>query len=157
MRIKLGATLGTAALMLTGLGAMAPTAVAAPAAGPVAVQEADFGAAATACASWTKISKTSTTYIRLPATGGGSITCEMSQGANGNHVRALQNALKFCYGRSIAVDGSFGPATATALRYAQGQAGAGVDGIYGPETRDKIKWPRFNESNGSHTGYCATR
>lgn len=158
MRTKLGAVLGGATLMLTGLGAVAPTAVAAPAPGQTAVAgvAADLGAAAAACTSTVKISKTSTTYIRLPSAGT-SITCEMSQGASGSHVRALQNALNHCYNAGLASDGSFGPATESALKSAQRAAGTTADGIYGPNTRDAIKWPRFYESNSTHTGYCAKR
>ncbi|WNF31099.1 peptidoglycan-binding domain-containing protein [Streptomyces sp. C11-1] len=156
MKLKLAA-LGAATVMLTGLGAAAPAAVAAPKAGPVAVQEAEFGALAAYCSSSKTISKSTTTYIHLPATSGGSITCEMSQGANGIHVKKLQRALVLCYGRSIAIDGAFGPATYSALKYAQGKAGTAADGIYGPNTRDAIKWPRFYKSNNNFTGYCAKR
>ncbi|WP_137993839.1 peptidoglycan-binding domain-containing protein [Streptomyces vilmorinianum] len=145
MRIKLGATLGTAALLLTGLGAMAPTAAA-----------ADLGAAATWCTTTRVIEKTSTTYIRLPATSSG-ITCEMAEGSNGTHVRALQNALNHCYSAGISSDGSFGPATESALKAAQRAAGVTADGIYGPNTRDAIKWPRFSDSTHRFTGYCAKR
>lgn len=153
MKRKLAAW-GSAAVLFAGLGAAAPAAVAAPASGSVTAQEPQLAALAY-CTTWVKITKTSTTYIRLPGAGS-SISCTMGEGATGLHVAALQNALKICYGRSITVDQEFGPATESALKYAQGQAGAGVDGIYGSESRDKLKWPRF-DNNGVHTGYCATR
>lgn len=149
MRLK-SIAVGATAVMAAGLGIAAP-ASAAETAGTTAV-----GVAAVSCNGTTVIWKTSSTYIRLPVSSGGSITCEMGRGAQGSHVSALQRALRNCYSRSIAIDGIFGPATESALKYAQSQAGTAADGIYGPNTRDAIKWPRFNTS-GSFTGYCAKR
>ncbi|WP_328873350.1 peptidoglycan-binding protein [Streptomyces sp. NBC_00287] len=139
MKLKL-ASLGAATLMFSGLGLIAPS----------------TATAATSCASNVAIWKTESTYIQLPTTSGGNITCEMSQGAQGPHVRALQNALNNCYGAGLDADTIFGTKTYNALRDAQAEAGTGDDGIYGPLTRDALEWPRFNKS-GYFTGYCAKR
>ncbi|GAA4854018.1 peptidoglycan-binding domain-containing protein [Luteimicrobium xylanilyticum] len=55
----------------------------------------------------------------------------------------LQYTLNTCYGRSIAEDGSFGPATKAALQYAQGKAGVSKDGIFGPATRSAMLWANW--------------
>ncbi|MEV4679983.1 peptidoglycan-binding domain-containing protein [Streptomyces kurssanovii] len=138
MKLK-SASLGAVALMVTGLGFATPAAAATP-----------------SCASSVAIWKSSSTYIQLPTTSGGSLTCEMSQGAEGPHVRALQRALNHCYGAGLSVDTIFGPKTYNALRSAQAEAETGVDGIYGPNTRDALEWPRLDKG-GYFTGYCAKR
>lgn len=75
----------------------------------------------------------------------GNDYCYMHQGLldpypPGGPVRALQLSLNYCYGKSLVVDGSFGPATAAALRSVQSAEGIAVDGSYGPQTRDNMKW-----------------
>ncbi|WP_417159111.1 peptidoglycan-binding domain-containing protein [Streptomyces gilvifuscus] len=50
------------------------------------------------------------------------------------------------YGSTITEDGIFGPATRDTLKYAQRQAATQDDGVYGPDTRRAIKhrpssWP----------------
>ncbi|MFE9439686.1 peptidoglycan-binding domain-containing protein [Streptomyces sp. NPDC006602] len=69
-----------------------------------------------------------------------SMDCYMNRGANSAAVKALQISLNKCYGRSLDVDGIFGPATKAALEYAQGKEGIGVDGEYGNESRSNLKW-----------------
>jgi peptidoglycan hydrolase-like protein with peptidoglycan-binding domain len=63
----------------------------------------------------------------------------MSQGANSEAVRILQNTLNYCYSENLTPDSDFGPLTKTALIRAQKAAGAARDGHYGPETRSKIE------------------
>ena len=60
---------------------------------------------------------------------------QLSQGASGDGVRAVQTLLneKFGY-TTLVIDGSFGPATTNALRDFQGNYGLNVDGIVGPDT-----------------------
>lgn len=56
-----------------------------------------------------------------------------SQGSSGPAVVALQRQLN-AHGASLTVDGSFGPATASAVRNFQSSQGLSVDGIAGPQT-----------------------
>ncbi|WP_157172572.1 peptidoglycan-binding domain-containing protein [Nocardia pneumoniae] len=81
---------------------------------------------------------------KLPARG--SDGCTMRQGDSGDAVKALQVALKQCYGHNLSIDGQFGPRTRDALISAQKNAGTAADGIYGPNTFSKIKWPYFAEA-----------
>ncbi|MEV0222316.1 peptidoglycan-binding domain-containing protein [Streptomyces sp. NPDC050704] len=73
----------------------------------------------------------------------------MAQGSTGGGVTSLQKALRHCYGRNIAIDGEFGPATKEALEYAQGRAGVRQDGEYGPETRWAMLWGRYSIETGA--------
>ncbi|MFI1418358.1 peptidoglycan-binding protein [Streptomyces sp. NPDC020731] len=74
----------------------------------------------------------------------GKWNCTMSRGASGEHVEVLQRTLKDCYNQRITVDGQFGPATETALRYAQNMtdpmypANIEGDGVYGPITAEYL-------------------
>ncbi|MEV0647552.1 peptidoglycan-binding domain-containing protein [Phytomonospora sp. NPDC050363] len=77
--------------------------------------------------------------LYVPAATNGNRLCWMQSGNYSSAVRALQFALRDCYGQNIAVDSSFGPATAGALRNVQGYVGAKVDGKYGPETARAMK------------------
>ncbi len=70
--------------------------------------------------------------------------CVMYQGAENSGVGAMQRALQKCYGLDIAVDGVFGPRTRSALISAQRTMGADPDGVWGPETSDKILNPYYN-------------
>jgi peptidoglycan hydrolase-like protein with peptidoglycan-binding domain len=70
-----------------------------------------------------------------------STVCSLKQAAQtGNGVKALQTALNVCYGYSLAVDGSFGSATYSALYTVQGLIGATQDGEYGAQTQSKLKF-----------------
>jgi peptidoglycan hydrolase-like protein with peptidoglycan-binding domain len=79
-------------------------------------------------------------WYKIPLKTGGGTNCVMEMGNNSTAVRALQETLVRCYGRSLTLDGSFGPATYNALMYAQSSAGIAVDGVYGTNTRKNIKW-----------------
>src|SRR5699024_4601266 len=65
---------------------------------------------------------------------------KLRQGDRGQAVRTLQTKLNE-RGASLAVDGSFGPATRTAVRSLQSAAGISVDGVVGPQT-----WKALNGS-----------
>ncbi|GHA06551.1 hypothetical protein GCM10010303_15250 [Streptomyces purpurascens] len=80
-----------------------------------------------------------------------SMDCYMNRGANSAAVEALQISLNKCYGRSLDVDGDFGPATEAALKYAQGKEGLGVDGKYGKESREGLDW-YWDQRSGSRWG-----
>jgi cell wall-associated NlpC family hydrolase len=58
---------------------------------------------------------------------------KLRQGDRGAAVKTLQSQLN-ARGASIAVDGSFGPATTKAVRALQSAAGIGVDAVVGPKT-----------------------
>jgi peptidoglycan hydrolase-like protein with peptidoglycan-binding domain len=73
--------------------------------------------------------------------------CLLGIGNQSVAVERLQWSLRFCYNRSIALDGVFGPQTESALRYAQRAEHISADGVYGPQTRDDLKW--FNTN-----GWC---
>lgn len=78
----------------------------------------------------------------IPTAPGVGTNCVMESGLTNNAaVRVLQTALNHCYGRSLVVDGSFGPATYSGLMHAQSVHGIGVDGVYGPTTRSHLKFP----------------
>lgn len=77
----------------------------------------------------------------------------MDYGSTGNGVKALHVALTSCYSRSLAVDGDFGPATRDALEYAQNQEGITVDGQYGEQGFNHLKWARYTQ-DGTRNG-CA--
>ncbi|MBQ1072487.1 peptidoglycan-binding protein [Micromonospora sp. C31] len=80
--------------------------------------------------------------VALPSTGStaSSTSCGMAQGANSSAVLLLQRSLKYCYGKNIATDQDFGPATKSALISAQQTEGITADGVYGPQTRDALRW-----------------
>lgn len=76
--------------------------------------------------------------------------CITGEGASGSHVKAIQNALRHCHGRTkVEVDNHFGPTTEAELKKVQAALGLKDDGVYGPKTRDKLKWRSSN-------GHCAT-
>lgn len=58
---------------------------------------------------------------------------KLRSGDRGSAVESLQSALNSS-GASLSVDGSFGPATASAVRALQSAAGIGVDAVVGPRT-----------------------
>jgi len=56
------------------------------------------------------------------------------QGAQAHPVRTLQDLLR-AHGRSVAVDGIFGPLTGAAVR----AKGLSIDGIFGPKTNAAVR------------------
>ncbi|WLQ37096.1 peptidoglycan-binding protein [Streptomyces castrisilvae] len=58
----------------------------------------------------------------------------LAEGATGEDVKRLQRALTAALGSTVAADGSFGPATATAVRSYQTSRELTADGIVGPAT-----------------------
>ncbi|MGW1407688.1 peptidoglycan recognition protein family protein [Streptomyces sp. NPDC002403] len=61
-------------------------------------------------------------------------TPSLQQGASGDGVKRLQRSLTAALGSTVGIDGSFGPATATAVRDYQTGRGLTADGIVGPDT-----------------------
>jgi len=68
----------------------------------------------------------------------GALIIVLARGSTGDAVRGLQEEFRFRdqsgQGRGLAVDGIFGPKTATAVRSFQQALGITVDGIVGPLT-----------------------
>lgn len=58
----------------------------------------------------------------------------LSEGSSGAAVSRLQRALTAALGRTVQIDGSYGPATVQAVRDYQTDRGLGVDGSVGSET-----------------------
>ena len=63
-----------------------------------------------------------------------ALIVSLEEGASGEAVKALQEALNSTYSYSIDVDGSFGPATLAAVVDFQALLGLEADGIVGPNT-----------------------
>ncbi|MGY4644074.1 peptidoglycan-binding domain-containing protein [Cellulomonas sp. URHB0016] len=81
--------------------------------------------------------------------------CLLAQGNVGTGVKVLQTALKYCLGYDLGtsgVDGNFGPRTKSALQSFQRSNGLTADGIYGPNTLDRMKMPSEVPVSGSF--YC---
>ena len=68
-----------------------------------------------------------------------ALTILTQQGDSGAKVRAVQSQLNES-GAGIAVDGAFGPATATAVKNFQASKGLSADGIVGDNTWNKMAW-----------------
>ena len=152
MKLK-SAALAAAVLTVAGLGASVPTAGA---------QEAGALAVNNCNGTMTSDNNMGSFYTRIPAyvSKTGSTThrysrCNMAQGANGDHVKALQRILNNCYARGLTVDGDFGANTKKALEYAQRLASPSVtvDGVWGPNTLHGVNLPGF-DSNGQFNGHC---
>ncbi|MFF2410966.1 peptidoglycan-binding protein [Streptomyces sp. NPDC058092] len=61
-------------------------------------------------------------------------TTTLEQGDSGDGVKRLQRSLTAALGSTVGIDGTFGPATATAVRSYQTSRGLTADGIVGPGT-----------------------
>lgn len=75
--------------------------------------------------------------------------CILEEGLNNNTaVHYLQETLNHCYSAGLTVDGDFGPATYAAVLSMQSQIGVTVDGVYGHQTREAMKWWNYYTSAG---------
>lgn len=61
-------------------------------------------------------------------------------GSRGYCVTELQLNLNILFGLGLAMDGSYGPATTSAVYWFQKRYGLTYDGITGPQTWSKIAW-----------------
>ncbi|WP_405717838.1 peptidoglycan-binding protein [Streptomyces sp. NBC_00046] len=66
----------------------------------------------------------------------------LQQGASGDGVKRLQRSLTAALGSTVGIDGSFGPATVTAVRSYQTSRGLTADGIVGPATWSALQTGR---------------
>ncbi|MBC7270426.1 MAG: peptidoglycan-binding protein [Streptomyces sp.] len=80
----------------------------------------------------------------------------LSQGASGSDVTQLQIRLGGYpgYGSVLAVDGSFGPATAAALKRFQSAYGLAADGVAGPNTYNKLYALQDDDCTPIHFSYA---
>ncbi|WP_137229160.1 peptidoglycan-binding domain-containing protein [Streptomyces sp. BPSDS2] len=93
---------------------------------------------------------------KIPARSGNGISCYMGylQGSS-SAVEALQQAITICYPGTWAsarihnsggIDGDYGTGTVEAVKWLQinklNLAGS-ADGVYGPQTRAKMRWPHY--------------
>lgn len=132
--IRRSAAVAAFALAMTGV-----------AAAPAAAAEID-------CDSFTSLRHAGTGYYtHVPSLGSGSgnFNCVLAKGSRNIGVKALQESLNHCFGRSLAPDGQFGTLTEAAVRYAQGQLGGlSVDGRYGPRTSAAFRFALYDHNNG---------
>jgi peptidoglycan hydrolase-like protein with peptidoglycan-binding domain len=67
-----------------------------------------------------------------------ALIVEVSQGSNGEAVRAVQFLLQKKYSYTLEVDGIFGPITSQAVKDFQSKHGLTADGVVGPLTWQKL-------------------
>lgn len=89
----------------------------------------------------------STSVVSAKPTTAYAIT--LTQGSRGNAVKTMQQKLKNWGYYKGAVDGIFGPATKTAVRYFQSKNGLAVDGIVGNKTLKALGMSNYIDNNGS--------
>ncbi|GAB3480009.1 D-Ala-D-Ala carboxypeptidase family metallohydrolase [Amycolatopsis cihanbeyliensis] len=98
------------------------------------------------------------TLVATPAQADGCYTWgrTLSEGASGSDVRQLQIRVSGYpgYGKAIAIDGAYGPATKAAVTRFQRAYGLGVDGIAGPETFGKIYALQDNDCTPVNFSYA---
>ncbi|WP_265864391.1 D-Ala-D-Ala carboxypeptidase family metallohydrolase [Streptomyces sp. SKN60] len=80
----------------------------------------------------------------------------LSQGASGADVTALQIRVAGYpgYGGVLAIDGSYGPATAAAVKRFQSAYGLAADGVAGPATFSKIYALQDDDCTPAHFSYA---
>jgi peptidoglycan hydrolase-like protein with peptidoglycan-binding domain len=78
-----------------------------------------------------------TVLVTQLGAGAASAWPNVTQGANGANVTAIQYLLR-AHGVSVGVDGDFGPQTASGVRTFQTSANIGVDAQVGPQTWGKL-------------------
>lgn len=118
------------------------------------------GTAAAATPLCTTAASVGNPTIAVPSTSGGNVTCLIgrTQAATAEVVRLLQGTMKTCYPSvrlaypyqnelvgNLVVDGSFGPRTEAAMKGVQANIGTAADGVYGPNTRNRMRF-RSNDT-----------
>lgn len=103
------------------------------------------------CFGVTEVSQSGGRRVVLPTTSNnsGNGHCIMSQGLGvggfNGAVARLQLAIDVCYpglrGILGPIDGQYGSRTRDAVIWVQAIEGASRDGVYGPETKNKMEWP----------------
>jgi peptidoglycan hydrolase-like protein with peptidoglycan-binding domain len=107
-----------------------------------------------ACTDFRDFLPDSTIDVWVPTTADGNGNCVMGPGNQGNAVGKLQLAIRDCYPGAAAimgpVDKIYGDRTARAVSEVQRIEGVRRDGIYGPETKNAMVWPGYQ--NGRWVG-----
>ncbi|MER5551337.1 peptidoglycan-binding domain-containing protein [Streptomyces sp. NPDC002793] len=92
---------------------------------------------------------------KIPARSGNGISCYMGyREGSSSAVKALQQAITMCYPgtwaarkiNSDGIDGIYGTDTVEAVRWLQineFELAGSADGVYGPQTRGKMRWPHY--------------
>ncbi len=112
------------------------------------------------CATTTEIVRSGHEIMVPTSKGNTSCLIGRSFAANTTIVARFQFTMRRCYPNldlaspyssekvgELAVDGSFGPRSEAALKAVQSAVGTTADGIYGPKTRDRMKFLTPNRSN----------
>lgn len=132
----LKATIATTAVLVSTMGAPAPTAEAA--------QPRCWGA------NFMRVSSGGHAEVPTRSRSDLSTGCILAYGDRTAGVRALQSTLNRCYGYRLAEDGIYGARTQAAVKRVQGLIGARRDGIYGPETSKLMTHYSTNRTCGRH-------
>jgi peptidoglycan hydrolase-like protein with peptidoglycan-binding domain len=82
----------------------------------------------------------------------GKLIITVREGSNGDAVRAVQTLL-VKNGRSVTVDGAFGPGTKSAVVSFQSAHGLSADGIVGPQTWQELEGSGNGGGGGGAGGY----
>ncbi len=111
----------------------------------IMLTSASTAGAAVSCTGYSAFKGAGGNYMLIPTVGSATFkdNCELGVGNDSNAVLILQETLNSCYGAHLALDSDYGPLTKAAVEHAQSVVGVTVDGIYGPVTRDHIKWLDF--------------
>ena len=90
-------------------------------------------------------------HANVPTTGyqNGAFTCRLGSDDALPGVFVLQAALAQCFAK-IKVDGIYGIETENSVRFLQYLTGNTIDGTYGPETRGVMTWPWLFPNNQFH-------
>ncbi len=125
-------------LSVVGVGILAASGVMLASAAPASAQAS--------CTSWSVYTGVGGNYIEVPTIGSATHrdNCLLGLGNDSSAVGDLQITLNRCYGRHLAVDFDFGTLTRAALEYAQRTEHISTDGVYGPQTRDHLRWADFS-------------
>ncbi|WP_181155901.1 MULTISPECIES: peptidoglycan-binding protein [unclassified Microbacterium] len=131
---KVAVALASAFVMVAGSIALAAPASAADAHASIIVKTADCNRSTAF-----RLTNNANEFATVP-TYGTSKSCTLRSGNKNDGVAWLQVALNSCYGKNLATDGDFGPATRNALIQVQQAIGVVADGIYGPNTQSRMKF-----------------
>lgn len=89
--------------------------------------------------------------VPVPTTASGNSHCIMRDGNQGAAVKVLQSAIFNCYPDLRPtlgpVDAIYGGMTRDAVRAVQAREGVDADGVYGPDTKNAMEWPGYDNND----------
>jgi peptidoglycan hydrolase-like protein with peptidoglycan-binding domain len=87
--------------------------------------------------------------VKLPSIGykTRAIGCLLGSGDRNAGVFVLQLALHDCNNSDLAVDGIYGNQTRDVIAFIQAAKGLSPDGVYGPDTARRLRWPAYSPTN----------